>query len=150
MTRANIKTADAYVKLNQKKKELEDKVKAIKVQIAAMEEGMIKYFQDHGLQSLNSSGSTVYLQRQLFASLTDKEAAHAKLREHGHGELVNDNVNSQQLSAWIRELIADHDKKNPDEISTEDLNKKLDLPKDLQDLIRVTEKFSVRVRKATK
>ena len=148
MTRANIKSAEAYVKLNAKKKELEDKVKAIKVQIASMEEGMIKYFQDHGLQNLNSGGNTVYLQRTLFASLTDKEAAHAKLREHGHGELVIDNVNGNQLSAWVRERIADHEKENPDEISTDDLNKKLDLPKDLQDLIRVTEKFSVRVRKS--
>lgn len=148
MTNATIKTAAAYVKLNTIKKDLEKKLEATKVLIATMEEKMVKYFQDHGLQNLTSSGSTVYLQRQLFASLTDKEAAHAKLKEYGHGELVKDNVNSNSLSAWVRELIDEHEKKTPDEIDTKDLNTKLDLPKDLRDLIRVTEKFSVRVRKS--
>ncbi|KKN81413.1 hypothetical protein LCGC14_0320260 [marine sediment metagenome] len=145
--RATIKTADAYVKLVTTKQDLEAKLDGVKIKIATMEASLIEYFQDHGLQNITKGKSTVYLQRSLYASLTDKDAGYAKLREHGHGELVKDNINGNTFSAWVRERIADYEKANPDEISTDDLNKKLDLPNDLQNLIRVSDKYSVRVRK---
>ncbi len=144
--RATIKTADAYVKLVTDKQDLEAKVEGIKIKIATMEASLIEYFQNNGLQNISKGKSTVYLQRTLFASLTDKDAGYAKLREHGHGELVKDNVNGNTLSAWVRERISDYEKEHPDEINTDDLNKRLGLPDDLQNLIRVSEKYSVRVR----
>jgi hypothetical protein len=148
LARTDINTAEKYVALFIQKDDLDAQLKAVKAKIAKMEEGMLEYMQRHGISKLTAGGRTVHLHRQIFASLTDKEAAHEKLREHGYGDLVEDNVNSQRLCAFVREEMAKAEQNEGEAvISSDNLADQLPLPADLKALIKVSEKFSVRVRK---
>lgn len=146
---ASINTAKKYVRLAEQKAELEGKLKQIKAEMADAEEKLIDYFQRHSLRNLGAGDRTVYLHRQIWASLPDKVAAHEALRRHGFDDLVEDKVMPQRLSAWVRELMAEAEANEGEAAaSSENLNELLPLPDDLKALIKVTEKFSVRVRKA--
>jgi hypothetical protein len=146
---ASINTAKKYVKLAEEKAELDGKLKQVKAQMADLEEKLIDYFQRHSLRNLGAGERTVYLHRQIWASLPDKAAAHEALIRHGFDDLVEDKVMPQRLSAWVRELMAEAEQnEGASPASSDNLNEQLPLPDDLKALIKVTEKFSVRVRKA--
>jgi hypothetical protein len=146
---ASITTAKRYVKLAEEKAALDGKLKQVKAEMTDMEEKLIDYFQRHSLRNLGAGGHTVYLHRQIWASLPDKAAAHEALIRHGFNDLVEDKVMPQRLSAWVRELMAESEANEGETApSSENLNELLPLPDDLKALIKVTEKFSVRVRKA--
>jgi hypothetical protein len=149
MARTTIKSAEKYVKLHEQKEKLESDLKKVKGEIAKMEEGLLEYFERHSINKLGAGGRTVHLHRQVFASLKDKEAAHAALREHGYSDLVEDRVLPQRLSAWVRELLAEAEA-NEGELpaSSDNLGDALPLPDSIKEQIKVTEKFSVRVRRS--
>jgi len=146
---ASINTAKKYVKLADQKSQLEGELKKIKAEMANIEENLIDYFQRHSLRNLGAGDRTVYLHRQIWASLPDKVAGHDMLRKHGFSDLVEDKVMPQRLSAWVRELFAEAEQNEGEAvISSENLNELLPLPDELKSQIKVTEKFSIRVRKA--
>ena len=146
---ASINTAKKYVRLAEQKAELDGKLKQVKAEMAELEEKLIDYFQRHSLRNLGAGDRTVYLHRQIWASLPDKVAAHEALIRHGFDDLVEDKVMPQRLSAWVRELMTEAEANEGEAAASSDnLNELLPLPDDLKALIKVTEKFSVRVRKA--
>lgn len=146
---ADIRTAEKYVRLHERKEQLNDELTKVKAEIAKLEEGLLEYFQRHGLQNLGAGGRKVYIHRQIFASLPNKAEAHRLLREHGFGDLVEDRVVPQRLAAWVREQLTEVEQ-NEGEIpaDSESLSTRLPLPEELKQQIKVTEKFSVRVRKS--
>ena len=86
-------------------------------------------------QQKNMQGETVYLQRDIRASLVrdengDLEEAHQALRDHGLAWLVKDNVNGNSLSAWIREQ------------KTQDT----EIPEDLLPYLKISKPYRVKVR----
>jgi hypothetical protein len=139
---ANINTVEKYVKLAMKKEKLEADLEATKEQIKKLEEGLVEYMSDHNMQKLSVLDRTVYLRREIWASLKDKEAGAAALKAHGVGWLVGESVNTQRLSAWIRELL---DAAGDKVLQYTDKAEALDLPEPVREQLRVTEKFSVRV-----
>jgi hypothetical protein len=146
---ANIGTAKKYIELADKRADLEAQVKAVKAEMKKLEESLIDYFERHNLRNLGAGDRTVYLHRQIWASLPDKTAGHEMLRKHGFGDLVEDKVQPQRLAAWVREQMAQAEQNGGEEvIGSENLNELLPLPDELRALIKVTETFSVRVRKA--
>jgi hypothetical protein len=149
MARTTINTAEKYVKLHERKEQLDSDLKKVKAEIAKMEEGLLEYFERHSINKLGAGGRTIHLHRQIFASLIDKEAAHAALTEHGYGDLVEPRVMPQRLSAWVRELLAEAEA-NEGEIpaSSDNLADALPVPQSIKQQIKVTEKFSVRVRRS--
>lgn len=146
---ASINTAKKYVRLAEEKAELDGKLKKIKAEMGEIEEKLIDYFQRHSLRNLGAGDRTIYLHRQIWASLPDKVAAHEALIEHGYDDLVEDKVMPQRLSAWVRELMAEAEKNEGETMAGSDnLSDMLPLPPNLRAQIKVTEKYSVRVRKA--
>lgn len=149
MARTTINTAEKYVKLHEQKEQLESDLKKVKAEISKLEEGLLEYFQRHSINKLGAGGRTVHLHRQVFASLVDKEAAHNALRENGYGDLVEDRVMPQRLSAWVRELLAEAEANEGElPISSDNLADALPIPQSIKEQIKVTEKFSVRVRRS--
>ena len=123
-----------YAKLDNERRALEDKLKKVKAKIEAAEPRVMDFFQKMGLDRLTVSGVTVYVQRQLWAGREDDvthEQAAAALKKAKLGEYAAPRVNTQSLSAYLREL---------DEAGTE-------MPKALKGIIKVSEVFKVRTRK---
>jgi len=125
-----------YVELADKKKRAEANIDEIKQQMKVLEEYLLDNMMKAGQQSANLDGHTVYVHRQLWASAANgAEALHEALEQTGHGELVEPKVNSQRLSALVREFEQDEEGMPI-------------LPGALKEAVKVSEKYSVRVRKS--
>jgi hypothetical protein len=76
----------------------------------------------------------VFVRRDIWARAAEEreEALFAALRRNGLGHFVRPTVNVQTLSAWYREQQKAHE----------------EVPDDIQASLHVSEKFSVRTRKA--
>jgi len=149
MAQENIQSVAEYVKLHEQKAEIESDLKAVKEKIKEMEDGVLDFMQENGIQSVKSGTKNVYIHRSIFASLIDKQAAHAAFKEHGYGDLVEDRVMPQRLSAFVREEMARGESEGQTiDIDSGNLASQLPLPAEIKDQINVTERFSVRVRKA--
>ena len=145
--KTTIDTTKKYIDLFLKKEDLESELKRVMAEISRIEEGLLEYFQQHGISRIGVGKRTLFLRRQIYASLIDKNAAHAELKRHGYGDLVEPRVMPQRLSAWIRELLKKVEENDEDvEISSGDLADTLPLPQELKKQIRITEKNSVCVR----
>ena len=129
-----------YVQLIKKKTQLEEQLRDVKARLDVLEPQIAESFQKEGIQSTNVDGYTVYLNRQLWAGATDghKEAMFKVLKaypDESWSFLVKDNVNSQQLSARVRECEQDADGMPI-------------LPDELQEVIKVSEVFKIGARKS--
>jgi len=134
-----------FVEIEKARRELETRLEELKAERATLEEELLRQFQESGIDSMRVDGMTVYLKREIWAGAKDGdyERACRALREAGLDQYVQERFNTQSLSAYVREqarLLAD-DTAGPDEILAV-------LPEPLRDAISVTEKFSLRTRKA--
>tara|TARA_R100000306_G_C4297454_1_gene103323 strand:- start:47 stop:469 length:423 start_codon:yes stop_codon:yes gene_type:complete len=118
-----------YAALTEQRRKLEAEAKRLATDLAAREEVLVDEFEKAGIQNIKTqTGQTVYLNREIFAKLTgDQKKAHTAFRRAGLGEFVKENVNTQTLRAYVREM---------DEV----------LPKGLQPYIDITEVYRMRMR----
>jgi len=140
--------AAEMVELDHRRKELKNEMSLISGEISSLTEEMLPLMQSENLQRLTLHGKTVFLRRQLWASaartmdtetgeeVADTERAIAALKDAGMDHMVKETFSTQSLSAWAREL-------------PEDDNMMPILPPELDGAIRLTEKFDVRVVKAS-
>ncbi len=130
-----------YVQLIKKKTLLEQQLSDTKARLAKLEPEIVEQFQAEGVQRMNCDGYIIYLNRKLFAGATDgdKEAMYEALKlmdNETWNFLVKDNVNSNQLSARIREC----------ELNKEGIPI---LPPELVNVIKVSEVFRIGARKGS-
>ena len=129
-----------FAKLTGEKGDLQAKLNSVKIQLNDLETELIEQFQGSGVQSVNIDGYTVYLRRSLFAGAAggDKDTMHSVLQglDDSWNFLVKDSVNSQSLSARIRELDVDEETGMPI------------LPVELKGVIEIFEQFKVNARKS--
>lgn len=147
--RGDSHTLKRFVKLDNELRTAEEKVKKLKAEIEKLEPGVMKYFQRMGQQSATIGGLTVYIRKQLWAGREQgvtADAAYEKLQSAGWGEYATRGFNTQELSARVRELEID-ERKDDEPVDPLELVKSR-LPKMLQGIIKITEKFSVQTRKA--
>ena len=118
-----------FVELTAERRKLEGKVRQLATELAAREERLVEEFARAGIQNIKTkTGQTVSLRREIFAKLTgDLKKSHTALRRAGLGDFIKEGVNTQTLSAYVREL---------EEV----------LPKGLQPYINVTEVYRMRMR----
>ena len=118
-----------FVELTAERRKLEGKVRQLATELAAREEKLVEEFAQAGIQNIKTAtGQTVSLRREIFAKLTgDLKKSHTALRRAGLGDFIKEGVNTQTLSAYVREL---------EEV----------LPKGLQPYINVTEVYRMRMR----
>ena len=120
-----------FIGLIERKRGLEAALKDVENEIRSVEPIALEYMAGEGIQNCNVDGYTVYLQTQVWASLQDDRiAAIAALKDAGLEDMVQETVNSQTLSAWVREQ--------------ED-----GVPESLKPHLRVNEVTKLRMRKAS-
>lgn len=135
---------EPYVKLVKKKTKLEQQLSDTKARLAKLEPEIVEQFQQAGVQRINCNGYTIYLNRHIWASATedengnkDKESMYDALKtidDETWSFLVGDSVNSNSLSARVRECELD-DQGMPI------------LPAELVNVIKVSEVFKIGARK---
>ena len=124
-----------YVRLRRQQRERETETEAIKEQADQIEAQLLEEFAVDGVQSMSVDGMTVYLSRQLWASIPDgveKEQVIDGLKSAGLEHFVRENYNTQTLSSWMRDLEREDES----------------LPEPLQGLLTGSERYNLRVRRS--
>jgi hypothetical protein len=130
--------ADDLIKLRDWKQSLEEQLKTANAEIAETEAKLSDAMVNEEVPNFSRNGKLFYITSRTYASPAAGRKAElfAWLRENGLGDLVQETVAANSLSAWVREYMEEND---------------LDeLPEDLGELIRVYERTSVGVRKTNK
>lgn len=121
-----------YVRLSDVERNLKQQLEAIQDCKAHIEPLILAYWIEHDIEAQKVGGVTLYPHRQVWASHGgDPQRAVAALRGAGLDELVT--VNSQTLSAWVRERQANGD----------------DIPPEVGEAILITERTSLRTRRSS-
>lgn len=133
----NTEMLQQFLTMTLEKRKHEQEAKALASKIAVIEPLIIEEFAADGMQRTTLQGHTVYLNRQMLSSVVSGEmpAVCLGLEAVGAGDLVKESVNSATLSAWVRERERDADDMPI-------------LPPELAGLVKVYERFSMRVIKA--
>lgn len=116
-----------YRALVERKRELEADLREVKREIGELETTVLDMMAKEGVQNVKIDGKVLYLQRKIFVGMAEgytREQVIESLRKAGLGDFVQENYNTNQLSAHFREM---------DEVV---------LPEGL----KVTEQFNVRMR----
>lgn len=127
--------ADRLKSLQEQKKDLEARVKALGAEIAELDEQLSDAMTEAELDRFSRNGSTFYLKSRLFASPAAgrKDEMMQALKENGYGALITETVNANTLASFIKEQR---------EITGEDI------PAWLGNTVSTYEKVSVGVRRA--
>ena len=124
------------IELHREKRDLKTRTDNNAAEIKLLEPVISERYAAQQIQQQKTmNGETVYLQQELWASLVrdengDLEAAHQALREHGLAWLVQDNVNGQKLSSWVREQE----------------KQETEIPEDLLPYLKISKPYRVKVR----
>ena len=124
------------IELQRKKRERKDEEDRDNAEIKRIEPVISQQFAARQIQQQkNTDGVTVFLQREIWASLVKDEDgsldnAHEALRSNELEWLVQDNVNALKLSAWVREK----DKQGEE------------IPENLLPFLKISKPYKVKVR----
>lgn len=136
-----------FIELDEQRKGKEGEIDKIKERMTELEPLIMERFENAGMQSMKSTqGTVIYVRRDLWAGA--KEGAEVLLLEAlkavGLGDMVKEKVNTQTLSAYVREQEKEQFGANvsakPEQIIEV-------LPEGLRNAVNITEKFSLRTRK---
>lgn len=77
-----------------------------------------KLFDHHGVDMVRipELGRSFSLRQMTTASMLEKEAALAWLRDNGHGDLIQETVNAGTLASFIRNMILEQGVEPPEEL----------------------------------
>jgi len=125
--------ADRLKSLKAEKKALNSRLKEVNQEIEATENGLVASMVDEEMQNFNRAGYLFYLRTDTFVRpIPDRKAElYEWLKDNDHGALVYETVNANSLRAFVREL-----------------NENGELPVELGQLVVVTERPTVGMRKA--
>lgn len=131
--------AREYAQLVADKRRMEAGLEDLNKILAKMETDLLAEMGDQNVTSLrvkteDGSSFTLFPRRELWASCIPghEQELNDGLKLIGYGDMVRETVNSQRLSAYVRELDA----------------AELPLPTHIAGAVKVTEKFRVGVRRA--
>ena len=129
--------ADRLKALRDKKKEVEQSLKDVNVELDQTDAALAQLMTDTETQNFTRSGTMFCLTNTTRASAAAdrKDELFDALRTEGYGGLIYETVNANSLSAFVREQISENDDVLPDW---------------LDGLVSVFEKTTVGVRKATR
>ena len=125
--------AQTIIDLDAQRKELNDQLDQVTKARAEAQKQLLALWETSGTTQQRINGRLVHLRRDVYAGTLDRAALVAWLEGNGYGDLVS--VNTQTLSAWVKEQFASGD---PTALPV--------LPDDLTALINLNESFSIRTR----
>ena len=125
--------ADLLKQLREQKKELEERLESLKGQIEKADGSLSGMMAETGTENFVHAEMTFYLKNCVKANARDgmTERMHAALRENGAGELITETVNANSLNAYVKRVM-----------------KNGEVPAWLDEVVAVTEKTIVGLRKA--
>lgn len=138
-----------FIKLDTQIKKKEGEVEKLKEDRSLLEAELMPRFEQAGIASMKSTSKvTVYVRRELWAGAMNKdtEALCAAIKSVPEiAPMVQEKVNSQTLSAYVRECAKNFfgdeaETKKPDEML-------IALPIALRSVVSITEKYSLRSRR---
>ncbi len=118
-----------YALMEKDKAELELAIKRVKENMAKIETRLLTKFGNDGVKSIRTKEGLVYLHHGVWASCSDSVG----LGGTSWSWMVKGSVNSNTLSAQVRELPTDEDGKPI-------------LPEEVKEHVNISDKWSVRVR----
>ncbi len=123
-----------FVALEERRRQLEAEVDAVKAEAAQLEELLLPQFEQAGLERVSIDGRTVYIERKLWAKAKDgdKAAVCKALKRCRLGDYVEETFNTNSLSAYVREL------------DREDRP----MPPSLREVLEISEVFKLRTRRS--
>lgn len=141
----NIEAIIRFADLDQKRKDLETELEAVKDQIRIIEDSALTEMADEGVAAVKVTRSdrkevTVRVDRKIWASAKENHDAVAEeFRSMGMTEFVTTTVNGARLSSWVRETFDPDNCTSPDEISE-------NLPEGLRGRLTISEVTKLRSR----
>ena len=100
-----------YVELYIQKDKLEDSLKRIKDELGELEDKVLDFMQENGIQNIKVDDRMVYLRRDIRASFLGTPEAFAELEQQGLMDALTTTVHPSRASSIVREVIADLDKR---------------------------------------
>lgn len=132
----NLEVFRQYLALKQEKSDLEQQLETVKERMQFFQDLIMDELVENGVDSVRVDGKNVFPKRQLFASASvltqDFKQA---LIESGAVDLVQETVNSQRLSGFVREYMRDND-----------IAEVTGLPEWMKNGMNITEKVTLGVR----
>lgn len=132
MNETILEIADKYFEKREKKSELETQIKDVNKELESLEQELIGLMADNEIDSFKRNGILYSVVTREFQSANPerKEELYLQMKQKGFEHLFT--INTNTLSATVKELIAENDGK---------------LPNWLEGLINQTEKQSIRIKK---
>lgn len=123
--------------LKEQKSILEDQLKEIKQKISQIEQALIEEMLKNEVQNFTNQEKQFILNVKSYYSVKaeNKPKLFEWLKANGHEALIKEDINSQTLNAFGREISAENDDS---------------LPEGLKNILNVYEKTSISMRKAAK
>ena len=135
----NMDIVKEFAALTARKKKLEDGLRSVKDEMSSLEPVLLQELTDNQLDRLpvttdDGDRITVFTHRQLWARAKDgdKEAVVKTLKDCGLADFVSESYNTNSLSAYVRECLANGD----------------ELPTELNKVVRVDEVTSIRGKRS--
>jgi hypothetical protein len=96
---------EAFFDLQEKKEKLKNELSLVQLKMDRMEQELIDCMQNEDLESFKDSNyGTVYMRNSCRAQLLDHDVAFQWLRDNGYGDIIKETVNSNTLSAIVKDL----------------------------------------------
>lgn len=132
MNETILEIADKYLEKREKKSELETQIKDVNKELESLEQELIGLMTDNEIDSFKRNGILYSVVTREFQSANPerKEELYLQMKKKGFEHLFT--INTNTLSATVKELIAENDGKLPDW---------------LDGLINQTEKQTIRIKK---
>lgn len=137
MTTTATNAISRLIEIDTQKRALEDQLKDLNAERSALEAELLDQWAEEGVQHVRQNGMTVYLHRQLWASVKPEERPRAVQAFEAAGLEDMLSVNTQTLSAWWRER-ADVEEQEEGGI-----------PETIKELVNVEERYAIRTRRSS-
>ena len=106
----NVVQLREFVKLENERAEIEERLKALKQRQDELEQALIPQFIADGMDAMKLDGRTIGIKRDIFASPRDgnKQAVIDGFKQNDEVKAyVKEDFNSASVSKWVREIAAD-------------------------------------------
>lgn len=141
--------AKYFAELDAEERDLKARLREVKDKKDALEENLLEKMAEDGIPrmaiNIHHNGKeeqrTIFTHKQLWAGYNeDKQSLIDALKQASLDDMVSEGYNTQTLSAYVRQFDPDGT------MDTEELRNQL--PTQLQPVIKLSERFSLRTRKA--
>jgi hypothetical protein len=145
----NMEQLKHFVCLENRKRDLDNELKATKQQLDDLEQVLVPQFIDDGVQRMTVDGRTVSLSQDIYAGpLNDRADVVIALKQSELGQYVAENYNANSLTAFVREVARDVAARAEREGRPYDeAEVRQSLPRPLGDVLKVSFVHTLRSRK---